>query len=626
MAVPVRRVRKLALRAPREELVRRGVLLLEDALHTASLPDPGGRLLIIRSLDVGTIRGSQSAASVALAVEQRMAALAPSAVHAAAPEAEWAPAVYFRDAVEPYVLLAQRLAWHGRAGGWFWPLVVPGWRPALARDDGLRLALAGAVQAGPGAAGVVALVSELHQQALLDPLLAALRPSDGSWLLRSAGWSMPAPRSDRAPPAAGSAPSGEAGPAWPAAWMGLLARWVARWGSQDARAHWLAAIALVAEQPARLMDHRLPARAAGVLRQIIASHASEPPAALAPSLPPLPRSGAPPRHAAGSAGVDEPAPPRRTGAASATRPLESEKEAGRSAGEQTPWNGGRPLPGSPGEQRLEMPPVPGPPDGLEPHLQESEPRRQWSGLVVEQQPSAYAGFWLLVPALLRLGMGPFLAAAPDLVDTGFPACLLRYAARRLRLPPADPTLEPLQAMAAPEPAGQDAPSAPAEFIAPPSWLVLGEPEALAIHRLRAAPGVRVLTDGTEQLYLALWRGHPPERLRELVRGRALRRGRPLPPAPGLELLLRAWLAAAGRYCWRFAGLGLAELVARPGRISATRTHIDIFFQLSQADIRVRKAGLDADPGWVPWLGRVVLFHYLDEEQASENLLLDEGRR
>gem|GEM_PF-4951766 len=42
MAVPVRRVRKLALRAPREELVRRGVLLLEDALHTASLPDPGG--------------------------------------------------------------------------------------------------------------------------------------------------------------------------------------------------------------------------------------------------------------------------------------------------------------------------------------------------------------------------------------------------------------------------------------------------------------------------------------------------------------------------------------------------------------------------------------------------------
>src|SRR5581483_8471011 len=65
----------------------------------------GRRLLIIRSLDVGTIRGSQSAASVALAVEQRMAALAPSAVHAAAPEAEWAPAVYFRDAVEPYVLL-----------------------------------------------------------------------------------------------------------------------------------------------------------------------------------------------------------------------------------------------------------------------------------------------------------------------------------------------------------------------------------------------------------------------------------------------------------------------------------------------------------------------------------------
>jgi hypothetical protein len=27
------------------------------------------------------------------------------------------------------------------------------------------------------------------------------------------------------------------------------------------------------------------------------------------------------------------------------------------------------------------------------------------------------------------------------------------------------------------------------------------------------------------------------------------------------------------------------------------------------DIEVRRAGLDLDPGWVPWLGRVVTFGY-----------------
>ena len=27
------------------------------------------------------------------------------------------------------------------------------------------------------------------------------------------------------------------------------------------------------------------------------------------------------------------------------------------------------------------------------------------------------------------------------------------------------------------------------------------------------------------------------------------------------------------------------------------------------DVAVRRAGLDTDPGWVPWLGTVVMFRY-----------------
>jgi hypothetical protein len=50
---------------------------------------------------------------------------------------------------------------------------------------------------------------------------------------------------------------------------------------------------------------------------------------------------------------------------------------------------------------------------------------------------------------------------------------------------------------------------------------------------------------------------------------------------------------------------------RPGRIATTRTHLDVVFELRAADIRVRRAGLDINPGWVPWLGRVVTFYYLE---------------
>jgi hypothetical protein len=46
-------------------------------------------------------------------------------------------------------------------------------------------------------------------------------------------------------------------------------------------------------------------------------------------------------------------------------------------------------------------------------------------------------------------------------------------------------------------------------------------------------------------------------------------------------------------------------------VVATRTHVDVLFPAAAADVRIRAAALDTNPGWVPWLGRVVQFHYLE---------------
>jgi hypothetical protein len=56
-------------------------------------------------------------------------------------------------------------------------------------------------------------------------------------------------------------------------------------------------------------------------------------------------------------------------------------------------------------------------------------------------------------------------------------------------------------------------------------------------------------------------------------------------------------------------------VRRASRVAFTRTHIDVFFALRDLDIEVRLCGLDVDPNWLPWLGRVVRFHYLDEASS-----------
>lgn len=45
------------------------------------------------------------------------------------------------------------------------------------------------------------------------------------------------------------------------------------------------------------------------------------------------------------------------------------------------------------------------------------------------------------------------------------------------------------------------------------------------------------------------------------------------------------------------------------RVSATATHVDVFFSLAELPIEIRLAGLDRDPGWVPSAGRFVTFHF-----------------
>jgi hypothetical protein len=78
-----------------------------------------------------------------------------------------------------------------------------------------------------------------------------------------------------------------------------------------------------------------------------------------------------------------------------------------------------------------------------------------------------------------------------------------------------------------------------------------------------------------------------------------------------------WLSAVRGWCKRQLRTGLKQLICRPGRVHITETHVEVTFELAQLDTRVRRVALDVDPGWVPWLGRVVMFHYTDSAGRHE---------
>jgi hypothetical protein len=83
-------------------------------------------------------------------------------------------------------------------------------------------------------------------------------------------------------------------------------------------------------------------------------------------------------------------------------------------------------------------------------------------------------------------------------------------------------------------------------------------------------------------------------------------------------LLARWLAQALPFIdlrLRLA-LGLpaeaslaAGLLALPGQLYVTATHVDLVASLQHISLPARLAGLDRNPGWLPDFGRVVTFHF-----------------
>lgn len=74
-----------------------------------------------------------------------------------------------------------------------------------------------------------------------------------------------------------------------------------------------------------------------------------------------------------------------------------------------------------------------------------------------------------------------------------------------------------------------------------------------------------------------------------------------------------WLRRCRRYARRMLPMGLARLVLRRAWLHWSDTHIDVHFCPRDADLHVRRAGLDTDPGWVDALQRVVGFHFEHED-------------
>ncbi len=83
-----------------------------------------------------------------------------------------------------------------------------------------------------------------------------------------------------------------------------------------------------------------------------------------------------------------------------------------------------------------------------------------------------------------------------------------------------------------------------------------------------------------------------------------------PPLAAMEQIARLGTSRYGDAVWQ------PKTWQIPARLIADSSHINLHFRLNDAQLAVRRVGLDITPGWVPWLGRVVTFHYGSEMEPQ----------
>jgi len=222
----------------------------------------------------------------------------------------------------------------------------------------------------------------------------------------------------------------------------------------------------------------------------------------------------------------------------------------------------------------------------------------WEGSPEDAPETQVAGALFLIRVLEELGMREFLAEHPAAVQAGVAVGALLRAIRD-HAPPGDPLLRLLSSL----------PRAPfsGDAVLPDRWAEGVRARGATLLAPREGRPPWLLVDGSGRLPLAIWHRIPsPGSVRGTLRGRLASPWQGVPPA---EILAEAWRLAARRWCRRRVGMGLHALLRRTGKLHATGSHLDLVLPAGSADTRIRRMGLDTDPGWVPWLGRVVRIGY-----------------
>jgi hypothetical protein len=413
--VPAIGINRLRVRGP-PHAAARSAFLIENACRT-ELRD-SECLLLIRRLELGRDSAAPRPADRAVAIRRGYETATRDSRHGAADSAAAANCVWFASRAEARLVLLRLLLSGRRPAGWFWPMAVPGWRgQTLAEWLGEMLAPIAAGQVEADLVEIVAIAVEAGAADLVIEALVCTAPTSApaatrAQLVRQVAQPEPADASQT-----GDRRSGIADlrgtmlrlrASLPPRLVRIVESLVRRIGPRSRAATVLLERLLLGASPPLALSRSL---LADLVRSYSGLLAEAEPVRLASRG--APGAGrAPPE-----SGIGETTPPR------AVPPSGIESagldQAARQAGERSDEEAS-PAAAAGEAQDLEVLP---------------EPRAEI--------PSAAAGLWLVLPALIRLGFREWLADHPERLADNAGRVLLRTIAMHHRVETEDPVLAPL---------------------------------------------------------------------------------------------------------------------------------------------------------------------------------------
>ncbi len=539
--------------------------LLEDALRLASLPGENeGRVYFFRKVSVRNLSARASRQAWTNAVGLALLDLAARAIHVSDDRAHSAEAVFFYNYQEALQLLLARILQREPLNCWFWPLVA-GTAVEVTRSERV-LAIVERLRELP-ASWLAVAESVLAAIGYGDPLtLLSLLPlaTVNSWLRELAPRQVISARSRPVP--------------LPQTFHVILQRSLRTIGGNDPRVVWLASLAVLCVLPSELSTGMVVNRAQCTLQSLTGKRAADTPdvansESLAGQVAPssqysrlfdalsLPQNAVelrqPPLHQRiefGEAVAESTAgkAPIVTSAVTATNQTARQESSHR---KQSSSQAAKPLP----PVAIHFEEVGEPNSSI---VLPEDGGVQSNGILLGA-PTSAAGLYFLLNALRLLGIAEALRSNPIAAESGLVARIVQRLAAYAGIEAGDPILH---------------------------WIDLSLGQIQDLH----IP----LEDATVTDCSTLF----PSNLRPSSRSLF-----------DAEYFSRVWSIAVRRWCWRVGGFTARQVVNRSGLVSMNRSDLDVTLSLDSADIRIRRLGLDIDPGWLPWFGKVVRFHYVWDE-------------